>query len=799
MEALVQNEKPKVDPRGCSIVLLVLVVSLWIIVFSGIDLFSNWVLEQQLFETSSGVADIRWVIHAVYAAMVFIPTLILSLTVKTPRLKMIFRLWMAASILAILTIPLKMLYLTAQNETAILQISSMTMLLVGLVAFKKPNIGLSVTKKPKSTLLGIAGILVFGLSIPWLLWGALGSVVDTALECVVGIVFGLLVVQLLFPHYLERVHTEERELSVSDLILDGFVIFVMLLILTTSLAHNGSQSMLVIVVPISGWVLAGLSIAGIGRQDHGRKAVFFVASFLIALPLIFFDMDELSLIIGSGDGEVLFWANRAAWFTFMSLLTLVIVMMINFRFLKNINLPRKWNSGLLGAGIVSFLMVYAFWGQIGFHGEKVFVILKSQADLSTLTTINDSSVRRQGVYQQLTNFADTSQTDLRSTLDKFQIKYTPYYLVNGLEVEGGNLVKMLLARNEDIDRILDSPQLRPLPQANSAGEADTQTIPETPTWNMRMIHADQVIKDLQITGRGIVIGQTDSGVDARHPELVDNYRGAESNDNYNWYDPWNASPFPVDLSGHGTLTLGIATGKKIGIAPDAEWIGCVNLARNLGNPARYLDCMQFMLAPFPQGGDPFKDGDTSMGANIVNNSWGCPDVEGCDAAVYDDAMKAMKIGGIFMSSAAGNTGSYGCASVTDPIAIYGTVFTAGSVNQKGNLSVFSSFGPVVVDGSERQKPDLLAPGEMVTSSFPGGGYSTADGTSFAAPHVTGVVALMWSANPGLIGDIESTMKILKETAQNYVGSPPICGEVEQAVGAGILDAYAAVQAAINWK
>jgi subtilisin family serine protease len=113
--------------------------------------------------------------------------------------------------------------------------------------------------------------------------------------------------------------------------------------------------------------------------------------------------------------------------------------------------------------------------------------------------------------------------------------------------------------------------------------------------------------------------------------------------------------------------------------------------------------------------------------------------------------------------------------------------------------VFSSFGPVVVDGSERQKPDLLAPGEMVTSSFPGGGYSTADGTSFAAPHVTGVVALMWSANPGLIGEIESTMKILKDTAQNYAGSPPICGEVDQAVGAGILDAYAAVQAAINWK
>ena len=799
MEESVQENKPKADAKGCGVVLLAVFVSLWIIVLSGIDLFANWALEQTLFESSSGIADIRWVIHAVYAGLIFIPTLILNLAVKTPRLKLIFRLWMMASILAILTIPLKMLYLTAQNETAILQISSMGMLLIGLVAFKNPNKEHPPSNKPKSTLLGIAGILAFGLSIPWLLWGALGSVIDTLLEIGVGIVFGLLVVKLLFPQYLERVHTEERELRVSDLILDGFVIFVMLLILVTALAHNGSQSMLVISVPISGWVLAGLSIAGIGRRDLGRKAVFLVATFVIALPLLFFDMDELSLIIGSGDGEVLFWANRAAWFTFMSLLTLIIVIMLNFRFLKNINLPAKWNFGLLMASIVSFVIVYALWGQIGFHGEKVFVILKSQADLNSIATIGDQSVRRQEVYRHLTEYAEANQTELRSALDKFNINYTPYYLVNGIEVDAGRLVKILLARSDVVDRILDSPQLRPLPQANSAGDPDTQTIPESPTWNIQMIHADQVAIDLKITGRGIVIGQTDSGVDARHPELVDNYRGAETSDNYNWYDPWNASPFPVDLSGHGTMTLGIAAGKNIGVAPDAQWIGCVNLARNLGNPAKYLDCMQFMLAPFPQGGDPFKDGDPSMGVNIVNNSWGCPEVEGCDAAVYDEAMKAMTTAGIFMSSAAGNTGNYGCASVTDPIAIYGTVFTSGAVNKQGNLSAFSSFGPVVVDGSQRQKPDILAPGEAVTSSFPGGGYSTADGTSFSAPHVTGVVALMWSANPALIGDVESTMKILRETAQDYVGTPPICGEVGQAVGSGILDAYAAVQAAMNWK
>lgn len=799
MEASQQVEKPNVDAKGCGVILLVILISLWIIVLSGIDLFSSWVLEQTLFESSSGVSDIRWVIQAFYAALVFLPTLILSLVVKVPRLKHIFRLWMLASILPILTIPMKMLYLTAQNETAILQISSMAMLLIGLIAFMKPAVAQGDSRKPKSTLLGIASMLVLGFSIPWLLWGALGSVVDTILEVLVGIVFGLLVTKLLYPNYLDKVHIEERELRVSDLILDGFVAFVTLVILVAGLAHNGSQAILAITVPVSGWVLAGFSIAGIGRRDQGKTSVFLIATVLIALPLLFFDMDELSLVIGSGDGEVLFWANRAAWFTFMSSLTLIIVMMMNFRFLKNINLPMKWNIGLLAAAMVSMAMVYAFWGQLGFNGEKIFVILKTQADLNQVAGIDDASARRQGVYRQLTALADDEQAALRKTLEKYRIDYTPYYLVNGFEVNGGNLVKILLSRNSAIDRILDSPQLRPLPQTNTAGEAESKTLPETPTWNIRLIHAERVQEELKITGNGIVIGQTDSGVDARHPQLQENYRGALTNDNYNWLDPWNSTPFPVDLSGHGTMTLGIAAGKDIGIAPDAQWIGCVNLARNLGNPARYLDCMQFMLAPFPQGGDPFTDGDPTRGANIVNNSWGCPDVEGCDALVYDTAMQALSTAGIFMSAAAGNTGNYGCASVTDPIAIYSSVFTTGSVNQNGNLSDFSSFGPVLVDGSERQKPDLLAPGEQVTSSYPGGGYSTASGTSFAAPHVTGVVALMWSANPVLLGDVAHTMEILRNTAQDYSGTPPICGEIDQAIGAGILDAYAAVQAAINWK
>jgi subtilisin family serine protease len=184
---------------------------------------------------------------------------------------------------------------------------------------------------------------------------------------------------------------------------------------------------------------------------------------------------------------------------------------------------------------------------------------------------------------------------------------------------------------------------------------------------------------------------------------------------------------------------------------------------------------------------------------IINNSWGCPNVEGCDPKVFLPTVEALRTAGIFMSVAAGNTGYYGCDTITDPPAIYADVFTSGSVNKKGNLSDFSSIGPVIVDGSNRKKPDLLAPGEDILSAFPGGTYSTASGTSFSAPHVTGVVALMWSANPKLIGNIDATSEILRKTTQPYKGSAPMCGDASNAVGSGILDAYKAVQAAIAYK
>jgi subtilisin family serine protease len=131
--------------------------------------------------------------------------------------------------------------------------------------------------------------------------------------------------------------------------------------------------------------------------------------------------------------------------------------------------------------------------------------------------------------------------------------------------------------------------------------------------------------------------------------------------------------------------------------------------------------------------------------------------------------------------------------VVDPPALYDASYSVGALDAiTGRIAFFSSRGPVTIDGSNRLKPDLTAPGVGVRSALRGGGYLSLSGTSMATPHVAGAVALLWSAYPDLRGKIDLTENILNESAVRIESGDCGAGNPQNNVyGFGRLDVKAA--------
>jgi hypothetical protein len=502
-------------------------------------------------------------------------------------------------------------------------------------------------------------------------------------------------------------------------------------------------------------------------------------------PLAFVEPVQTSLLLGPQD--VGWWALVAA----AAALVVGLLFGLGYALGLRRRSPRRWIGTVAAAGLAATALTGCVTvGHPGMYGDSLFVVLKTQADLSDLAFQPDVKARRAEAYRRLVDTADRTQAALRRDLTSLYLPFTPFYLVNGLEVAGDPAIRAWLSQRPEVDRVLLNPLLRPIPVRASPLTGDLR-VDGRAQWNMTAIGADKVWAT-GVTGPGIVIGISDSGVDGHHPALAAAYRGGDDG----WYDPWDGTRFPTDDSGHGTHVLGTAVGSNgIGVAPGARWIGCVDLPRNLGNPASYLRCLQFMLAPFGYGADPLRDGRPGRAADVLVNSWACPQLEGCDADTLRPAVSALALSGIFVVAAAGNTGPR-CGTINSPPATYRDAFTVGAADRTGQAARFSSRGPgdsgrrgVGVQG----KPDLVAPGVDVVSALPGGGYGALAGTSMAAPHVAGVVALMWAANPKLLGDLVRTRDLLFRTATPVPGGAGCGGGSD--VGAGLVNADAAVRAA----
>jgi hypothetical protein len=213
-----------------------------------------------------------------------------------------------------------------------------------------------------------------------------------------------------------------------------------------------------------------------------------------------------------------------------------------------------------------------------------------------------------------------------------------------------------------------------------------------------------------------------------------------------------------------------------------------------GTPATYTECVQWMIAPTDLNN---QNANPDLAPDVISNSWVCPDWEGCvDPNVLITVVESLRAAGIFVVASAGNNGSE-CGSVQYPLAIYDAVFSVGSTDDQDEISGFSSRGAVTVDGSNRLKPDIVAPGENVRSCIPGGDYVSQSGTSMAGPHVAGLVALLVTANPILRGQIDQLEEIISDSALPMTDPTQSCGGVSgleipnNTYGYGRIDAYAA--------
>jgi uncharacterized repeat protein (TIGR01451 family) len=355
----------------------------------------------------------------------------------------------------------------------------------------------------------------------------------------------------------------------------------------------------------------------------------------------------------------------------------------------------------------------------------------------------------------------------------------------------------MLAQRVDVAHVNANPHVKlDAPVRATASTSAPQGI----EWNIIKVKAVDVWA-MGFNGQGVVIGGQDTGYQWDHPALINQYRGWNGlsvDHNYNWIDATaQHSPLPIDPYGHGTHTMGTMVGddgdsNQIGMAPGARWIGCRNMdAGGVGSPETYSACYQWFVAPTRlDGSQPRPD----LAPDVIDNSWSCPPSEGCsDPNVLLTVVQNLVAAGIVTAHSSSNSGS-SCGSISDPAAIYDESFTVGATDSTDTIASFSSRGPITIDGSNRPKPDISAPGVDIRSSIPGGGYATFSGTSMAAPHVAGMVALLISAHPATRGHVDQIESVIEQSAIHisWTGCSS-SGVPNNAYGWGRINALAAVE------
>ncbi|HEY7886264.1 MAG TPA: S8 family serine peptidase [Cellvibrionaceae bacterium] len=289
-----------------------------------------------------------------------------------------------------------------------------------------------------------------------------------------------------------------------------------------------------------------------------------------------------------------------------------------------------------------------------------------------------------------------------------------------------------------------------------------------------------------LTGKGIHVGILDTGIDYTHPDLGgcvgDNCKvrdgvnfttplSSDPEDEMPDYDTVIADDDFMDRNGHGTHVAGTvaAKGAVMGVAPDAYLYAIKVLSdEGWGSTSGIIAGIEWAMDP---DGDPLTDDQL----DVINMSLG-----GGFDPIMNEAVDAATEAGIVVVVAAGNIPGY--EMLGSPAAAEQAI-TVGAIDKQDQMAVFTSRGPLR-EGNV-VKPELVAPGVSINSTWINNSHRVISGTSMAAPHVAGAAAILRQLHPSLS---------ISEVKALLVGQARDLGEDIFTQGSGALDLLASAEA-----
>ncbi|HOE35528.1 MAG TPA: S8 family serine peptidase, partial [Anaerolineaceae bacterium] len=424
-------------------------------------------------------------------------------------------------------------------------------------------------------------------------------------------------------------------------------------------------------------------------------------------------------------------------------------------------------------------------------GSADYVVeMAEHADLSAAYEITDWDARGWFVYNTLRETAARTQAPVIAILEKSGAKYQSFFAGNEIAVTGSDMTVLSQIASLDAVSHIRYPRtasIEPIPVlTRNLFDFSIDAL----DWGLNDTKAPAFWSTFGVQGDGIVVANIDTGVQWNHPALDQAFKcGSNPSDPACWADPSSiCGGSACDNNGHGTHTMGTMVGDddptltyQVGMAPNAKWIACKGCETNSCSDTALNACADWILAP---GGSP------SNRPNIVNNSWG----GGGGDTWYLTKVQSWRAAGIFPVFSSGNPGST-CGAIGSP-SDYQESFATANHQSDRVINSSSGRGPSTYGHEPYTKPNISAPGTNICSAVPTNSWSCSyTGTSMAAPHSAGAVALLWSCNPGLVGQIDQTFQLLQNSADapndaGACGAPPD-GQGNYTYGYGYLNVLAA--------